>query len=443
MMNLPIRLLCAAAVSALALPAFAQSLLSPAPMGGAVPATPVPVAPSEPAAPAPAPANPAATPAPKPKPAVRAAPAPVRETVVNASDPRPSFSAETFEQTGRAYETYLRIVENGGWPTVPSALSPGAKGPAVATLQKRLAITGDLRGGENGNYDAATVEAVKHFQVRHGLKATGIVAGATLTAMNVSAQTRFRQIAASSRRLALSQFPFGPRYVVVNIPAAVAETVENGRVVRRYTAVVGKKERASPEVETRITTVNFNPTWTVPPTVLKKDIIPKMQKDPGYLARARIKLLDGSGNAVDPRTVNWSSGAIPNYTLRQDSGAGNALGQVRVDMPNSHAVYMHDTPSKKLFARDDRFHSSGCVRVEGVRDFVTWLLQPQGWSRDKVDDAMDDEERKNIRLTQAVPVAWIYLTGYATADGVVHFREDVYGIDKGPGRSADLAAPRG
>ncbi|MGL4325696.1 MAG: L,D-transpeptidase family protein [Beijerinckiaceae bacterium] len=368
---------------------------------------------------------------------VRSVPPVTRETVVNASDPRPSFSPETFEQTGKAYERYLRIVETGGWPTVPSALSPGAKSPAVRLLQMRLAITGDMNGPESGVYDAATVEAVKHFQVRHGLKATGAVAGATLKAMNVSAQTRFRQIAASSRRLALSQFAFGERYVVVNIPAAIAETIENGRVVRRYTAVVGKAERASPEVETRITTVNFNPTWTVPPTVLKKDIIPKMQKDPGYLARARIKLLDGSGNAVDPRSVNWSSGAIPNYTLRQDSGAGNALGQVRVDMPNKHAVYMHDTPSKKLFARDDRFHSSGCVRVEGVRDFVTWLLQPQGWSRDKVDDAMDDDDtRRDIRMTKPVPVAWIYLTGYATADGVVHFRDDVYGIDKGPGRTA-------
>ncbi|MGL4496995.1 MAG: L,D-transpeptidase family protein, partial [Beijerinckiaceae bacterium] len=422
----------------LAAPAVAQSLLSPAPMGGAVqpaPTTPAPpvLAPSLPDAPA-ASAPPVLAPAPKPKPAAR--PTPVRETVVNASDPRPSFSPATFEQTGKAYERYLRIVETGGWPTVPAALSPGAKSPAVRQLQIRLAISGDMNGPETGVYDAATVEAVKHFQVRHGLKATGIVAGATLTAMNVSAQTRFRQLAASARRLALSQFPFGERYVVVNIPAAVAETIENGRVVRRYTAVVGKKERASPEVETRITTVNFNPTWTVPPTVLKKDIIPKMQKDPGYLARARIKLLDGGGNAVDPRSVNWSSGAIPNYTLRQDSGAGNALGQVRVDMPNSHAVYMHDTPSKSLFARDDRFHSSGCVRVEGVRDFVTWLLQPQGWTRDRVDAAMDDEERRNIRLNQAVPVAWIYLTGYATADGVVHFRDDVYAIDKGPGRTA-------
>lgn len=378
--------------------------------------------------------------APKPKPKRTAAPSSPRETVVNANDPRPSFSPETFDQTARAFETYRAIVEKGGWPSVPGPLAPGAKGPAVEVLKRRLAITQDLAPGTEAgsSYDAQVAQAVKHFQMRHGLKQTGIVSGATLTAMNIPAEVRFNQLAASSRRLALSQFPFGERYVVVNIPAAVVEAVEGGQVRRRYVAVVGKPDRPSPEVETRITNINFNPTWTVPASIIKKDIVPKMRKDPGYLARSNIRILDGSGRQINPRSIDWASERTPNFMLRQDPGARNSLGQVRIDMPNKEAVYMHDTPSKNLFGSDQRFHSSGCVRIEGVRDLVTWLLAPQGYDRAKVDEDIAEEERKDVRVAKPVPVAWIYLTAYATADGMVHFRNDVYGIDSGPGQAGAL-----
>ena len=151
--------------------------------------------------------------------------------------------------------------------------------------------------------------------------------------------------------------------------------MENGQVVRRYVAVVGSPDKATPTIETRITDINFNPTWTVPVSVVKNEIIPQMRKNPGYLAKNRIRILGTGGTEVDPTKVDWATEKAANYTLRQDSGLDNSLGQVRIDMPNRFAVYMHDTPAKSLFARSVRFHSHGCVRVGQVKELVGWLLQ--------------------------------------------------------------------
>jgi L,D-transpeptidase YcbB len=206
-------------------------------------------------------------------------------------------------------------------------------------------------------------------------------------------------------------------------------------VARRYVAVVGKIDRPSPRVETRITAVNLNPTWTVPVSLIKKDIIPHVRKDPSYLTKMKIRILDGKGQEVDPQTLDWSTQNAVNYILRQDPGTSNSLGQIRIDMPNREAVYMHDTPSKRLFAQDARFHSSGCVRVADVVSFAEWLLRgapaPTGaWTRPDLEAAITTTARQDIRLDKPVPVAWVYLTGYATQDGVVHFRKDVYGLDE-------------
>ena len=186
---------------------------------------------------------------------------------------------------------------------------------------------------------------------------------------------RIRQLAASLDRLNGMGFTFGQRYVVVNIPAAVAEAVEDGKVTRRYVTVVGKVDRPSPTLTTQITAVNLNPTWTVPLSILKKDIVTKMRKDPGYVGRMKMRVLDATGNEVDARSVDWQSDRTPNFTVRQDSGDGNALGNVRIDMPNPHSVYMHDTNHKEFFTADYRFQSSGCTRVEGVRDLAAWILK--------------------------------------------------------------------
>ena len=271
---------------------------------------------------------------------------------------------------------------------------------------------------------------MRRFQARHGLPETGLVGPATIKAMNVPAEQRQRQLLVSAQRLQATNFSFGPRHIVVNIPSASVEAIENGVVTRRYVAVVGDPDHPSPVVEAKVGAINFHPTWTVPVSIIRKEIIPKMRKDPTYLAKQNIRILDAQGQEVNAAMVDWSNNSAVNYTLRQDSGTSNSLGIVRIQMPNQHAVYMHDTPSKRFFGQDFRFLSHGCVRVSGVLDLVTWLLGPQGWTRPQVDAMVASMERKDVRLPQSVPVAWVYMTGFVAANGAVNFRDDVYGLDK-------------
>ncbi|MGV7031853.1 L,D-transpeptidase family protein [Methylobacterium symbioticum] len=444
-------------------PATAQGLPpTPPEAGAAQPAPAIQAAPAAPAAPAfqaPLPAPPAQVVQPVPDAARtetpeaqrKKEPAPLVYARVSA-DPTPTLTARTFLDTLKAAEQYQAYAEAGGWDPLPVdlTLKPGAGHPAVPSLRHHLTLTGDLPADAppSDRLDPPLVAAITAFQERHGLPATGNLGRQTIAALNVPAATRQRQLAASAQRLIGSNFAFGERYVVVNIPSAVVEAVEKGQVVRRYVAVVGSPDKATPAVETRITDINFNPTWTVPMSVVKNEIIPRMRKEPGYLAKNHIRIL-GPGNAeVDPTTIDWNTNKAVNYTLRQDPGFDNSLGQVRIDMPNRHAVYMHDTPSKSLFARSVRFHSHGCVRVGQVKEFVGWLLQgtegPNGpgstWGAIEIETGIADGERRDIKLPKPVPVTFVYLTGYATPDGRAHFRDDIYSLDT-PGAAPPATPP--
>jgi L,D-transpeptidase YcbB len=426
---------------------------NPAPVAAPAPAS-IPTVPGGTALPVPAeagatqPIEPPKIETPKPKKVVHIAPP--RETALS-DDPNPTFQPDTFFATAKASERYAAIADAGGWPRIAAPLRAGSKGAGVAILRQRLAAESDLEstkaveGPASTTWDDDVTAAVKHFQSRMGLRQTGVVAGATLTAMNVPAATRFRQLASSAQRLAGVNFPFGDRYVVVNLPSTSVEAIENGRVAHHYVAIVGGVEHQSPEISAKISVINLNPTWTVPTSIIKKEIIPKMQKDPGYLTRAKIRILDGAGNVIDPKSVNWNTERAVNYTLRQDSGASNSLGAIRIGMPNKLAVYMHDTPSKGLFGADYRFLSHGCVRVQGVYDLAQWLLEGTSdgsgvWSKDALLAKVKDGAREDIKLAKIVPVVWVYLTGWANGDGLVNFRDDVYGIDS-VGEATANAAP--
>lgn len=422
--------------------ASAQSpeFLSPNPMGGG---------PIQPAAPAPLPIPDAAPVAGAPAIPRRASARPKpRQPVVAASresqipdDPKPTFEAETFYSTVKASERYAAIADAGGWPVVPGGLSAGGKGKGVIALRRRLAAEGDLAGSEGDSFGPDVTVAIRKFQGRMGLRPTGTLTPGTLKAMNIPAATRFRQLASSSQRVAGVNFPFGERWIVVNIPSASAEAIDGGRVVRRYTTIVGDPEHRSPEVMTKVQSVNINPTWTVPQSIIKNEIIPKMQRDPGYLSRARIRILDGKGAEINPRSIDWNTEKAANYTLRQDSGPSNALGNIRLNMPNPHAVYMHDTPGKGAFAGDYRFLSHGCVRVQGVFDLAAWVLEGTGgapngrWDARSLQAKVATQERIEVKLAKPLPVIWVYMTGWASSDGTVHFRDDVYEVDKVGGRS--------
>jgi murein L,D-transpeptidase YcbB/YkuD len=387
---------------------------------------------------------------PKPQSPQSAQPAqpPAAPAIANISkSPIPTFDENTVQRISAAMLSYSAIEVRGGWPTLPasvSKLAPGATGPDVALLRQRLAITDDLPADKIAGevYDDGVAAAVRRFQARHGLPETGSVGQKTLAALNVPVGKRLRQLAASLDRLAAMDFTFGQRYVVVNLPGAYAEAIEGDKVVRRYVVVVGKPDRPSPTLTTQITAVNLNPTWTVPLSIAKKDIITRMRKDPGYVGRMHMRVLDGQGGEIDPKSVDWTSDRSPNFTIRQDSGTWNALGAVRIDMPNPYSVYMHDTSHKNLFSNDYRFESSGCTRVAEPRDLAAWVLEEMpGWSRREIDAAIAKGQRLDIRLTHKIPVAWIYLTGWATRDGTVHFRDDIYGHDDKKPLVADAGLP--
>ena len=388
-----------------------------------------------------------APPPPKAKlPIAAANPSPAKPAVPHralvSTSPNPTLDEGTIQRISAAMLSYSVLEVQGGWPALPAnaKLAPGSKSPDVALLRQRLAITEDLPAdkADGDVYDDAVVAAVKYFQGRHGLEETGLIGPKTLTALNVPVRKRLRQLAASLDRLAAMDLTFGQRYVVVNLPAAFAEAVEGDKVVHRYVVQVGKPDRPSPTLTTHVTTVNLNPTWTVPLGILKKDVIPKMRKDPGYAARMHMLVLDGAGHEVDANAVDWNSERAPNFTIRQDSGNWNALGSVRIDMPNPHSVYMHDTSHKEFFSADYRFQSSGCTRVDDPRGLATWLLADNpGWGRREIDAGIAKGERTDIRLSHKVPVAWVYLTGWATRDNIIHFRDDISGHDDKPTLVAD------
>jgi L,D-transpeptidase YcbB len=359
----------------------------------------------------------------------------------------PVFDEGTYQRLKEALLSYAAIQVRGGWPTVPAdgKLAPGASGPGVAQLRRRLVISDDLAPEQEVGdaYDAAVVEAVKRFQLRHGLDATGSVNAATSRAINVPVAARIKQLEASVERLLGMDFTFAERYVVVNIPAAFVEAVAKDKVERRYRVIVGKIDKPSPTLTAYITAVNLNPTWTVPLSITKHEIYAHMRRDPSYLSRMHMRVLGARDEELDPRSIDWASDRSPNFTVRQDSGTWNALGNLKIDMPNPYSVYMHDTDSRRLFADDYRFDSHGCTRVDNVRDLAAWILEGvPGWNRATIDAGIAAGVLKIVNLPHKMPVAWVYLTGWVTRDGTIQFRDDVYKHDESLDRNAlaDVAA---
>jgi L,D-transpeptidase YcbB len=356
----------------------------------------------------------------------------------------PTLSAGTAQTTEAAIARYEQIVAAGGWPQVPPTdrLRLGIRHPSVVPLRARLKLAGDLDpgAGENEVYDSYVEAAVRRFQARHGLSGDGIARSLTFAALNIAADARLGQLKVNLVRLrALAAAP-GQRFVVCNIPAAQLEAIENGVVMSRHATVAGKPDRPSPDINSKIIEINFNPYWTVPVSIVRKDLIPKMQAEPDYLDKNHIRILDPKGNELTPSQINWFSEEAVAYRFKQDPGSFNSLGSIRINFPSQHGVYMHDTPLKNLFGEDIRFHSSGCMRIQNVRELVNWLLsETSGWSRGEIDEVIKSGERKDAKL-KPVPLQWVYVTAWATPDGVVQFRDDIYNRD---GLNAPATLSRG
>ncbi|MEO0328797.1 MAG: L,D-transpeptidase family protein, partial [Pseudomonadota bacterium] len=295
-----------------------------------------------------------------------------------------------------------------------------------------LEVSKDLQAGNGRSdvFDTWVDGAVRRFQARHGLPADGVIGKYTYAAMNIPAGVRLGQLETNLVRLRSMSGYLGDRYVMVNIPAAQIEAVSNNRVESRHTAIVGKTDRQSPVLSSKIYELNLNPYWTSPVSIVRKDLIPLMRKDPEYLTRNSIRIFDRGGNEVPPTQINWDTEEAVDFRFRQDPGKINAMGSVKINFPNPHAVYMHDTPQQSIFSKLLRFESSGCVRVQNVRDLIAWLSnQTAGWDRRSLERAIESGERIDVKLAAPVPVYWNYITAWSTRNDVVQFREDIYSRD--------------
>ena len=357
------------------------------------------------------------------------------EALIATNEPILSF--DTVHNLQLAISQYEPFVAAGGWEEIPQEafrLMIGKSSPAVIALKRRLISSGDMALVPNVNdlFDEDTDRGVRTFQARHGLVLNGQVDEATWYAMNVPATTRLQQLYLNFTRVQSMAANLNPRYVVVNIPAATIEAVNDGMVEQRHIAVVGRVDRATPIMASKISQINFNPYWHVPKSLVERDLTKYMLEDPQYLAKQNIHIYDGSGAEISPASIDWNNlGNAINYMYRQEPGAENSMGHCKINFYNPYDCYLHDTPTKALFGENARFHSSGCVRVEGVAQLVNWLLRDNGdWDQNRVDATFASLERLDVECKARVPIHTTYITAWANRQGTVSFRDDVYKFDE-------------
>ena len=307
----------------------------------------------------------------------------------------PTISSANLGHMKAAIKRYADIVARGGWDRVPDVeMRLGKTDPAVVALRQRLRAEGDLKSdsGYPQIFDSYVEKAVKAAQQRNGLAPTGVVDKPTIMALNVPASARLRQLQTNLVRIQGLNAPGKGRYVVVNIPAAQIEAVQDDQVVSRHAGVVGKVDRQTPILQSTIHEINFNKEWILPPTVIKSDLIPKARASAkGYETFTKYGIdvysdynAYAKGRPLDPQTVDWSSPAANNLFFAQKPGDDNPLGFLKINFHNPYSVYMHDTPSKSVFARNVRAESSGCVRIQNIPQLTAWILEDNGWDLKRV-----------------------------------------------------------
>lgn len=351
-----------------------------------------------------------------------------------------------YDRLKRALADYRSMARRGGWAPISSGptLKPGMTGPRVAQLRARLRLWGDLSQGDDralagddpAFYDEAMAEAVKHMQYRHGLAQDAAVGKATLAALNVAVDARIEQLVLNLERRRWMRDDFGQRYIFVNLADFQLKLVDEPKTLLVMRVVVGKPYYKTPVFSEEMTYVEINPFWNVPPSIARKDILPKIKQDVSYLAKHNFTLFsDWSGGAkiLDPATVNWTlaNGNSFPYKLRQGPGEGNSLGRLKFMFPNHFNVYLHDTPAKTLFEKATRSFSHGCIRVHDPVGLATAVLAlTPDWPQQRIEATIESGKRTVVTLAEPLPVHISYLTAFANKDGSVHFRSDVYKRDE-------------
>jgi len=344
-----------------------------------------------------------------------------------------------YRRLRRVLATYREIEAGGGWPLVPEgpSLKPGMRDGRVTLLRQRLMATKDLLhdGGEPDLYDEALQQAVERFQNRHGLDADGIAGRRTLAELNVPVKRRIEQIVVNMERWRWMPDDLGDRHILVNLAGFELDVVESGSVAMTMRIITGKPYRRTPVFSGLMTYMEFNPTWTVPPTIVKHDILPKLREDPGYLASRNMHVFLGwrdDSTELAATAIDWQAvdpKRVP-YRFRQDAGPDNALGRVKFMLPNRFGIYLHDTPARELFSKTVRSFSSGCVRVEDPLGLAEYLAADlPGWDRKRIDELVASAKTTVVKLAKPLPVHLTYSTVWLGEGGTIHFRDDIYARD--------------
>ena len=362
----------------------------------------------------------------------------LQQKSIGATLAKLSPTSPRYTQLRTALKHYRELAKQGGWLSIDHGrkLTPGKSDPRIVQLRARLAVTKDYDPElfppvDELFYDDALVAAVESFQSRHGLKADGVVGKQTLTALNIPISQRIQQIELNMERLRWLPADLGQRHIVVNIPDYAMSVIEYGREVLKSRAIVGRSKRPTPVFSAAMEYIVVSPYWYVPPTIALEDKLPLLRKNPYALRKQRIRIFSG-GRRVDPGQINWHAVNENNfrYTLRQDPGPRNALGDIKFMFPNRHSVYIHDTPTQRLFKRNRRTFSSGCIRIDTPYELAEYLLQddPQ-WSHDSLLSKVKKRREHRVDLPTAIPVHLLYWTAWIERDGSIHFRNDIYDRD--------------
>jgi murein L,D-transpeptidase YcbB/YkuD len=338
---------------------------------------------------------------------------------------------------------YQQLAATGGWPELPAGmtLQPGQRDPRVVALRDRLRVTGEFSGtpgtADAWFFDGGLQRALGDFQSRHGLPATGVPDDRTLAALNVPAADRVQQLQATLTRWSWLPRDFGPRYLWVNVPGGSLDLIENGAPVLTMRVIAGHPDRPTPSFQDTVSQIVLNPPWSVPHTIAVEDLLPTQQEDPTFLARLGIRVLDRNDRELDPARIDWqrvSADRFP-YRLRQDPGPLNSLGRLKFVLSNPWDIFLHDTPSRRLFDLNSRTLSSGCIRLERPEELVGKIgvrLVFPGIANQSVSvntSLTPIFPTRTVTIPDPIPLYVVYLTSWVTPEGVVNFRPDVYGRD--------------
>ncbi|MFZ0481949.1 MAG: L,D-transpeptidase family protein [Desulfobacterales bacterium] len=336
---------------------------------------------------------------------------------------------------------YQYIKKSGGWHKIPVGpkLRKGDTEKRIAALRSRLIISGDLSDSTSGDgeyFDEALESGVKKFQARNGLKTDGVVGSNTLSALNISVEDRIGQIKLNMERWRWLPQDLGKRYILVNTANFELDIIENGETVTSTRAIVGKKKRPTPALSQKITYMELNPYWNVPHRIAINDILPCVKKDSNYLKDKNIRIFENwedDAKEVNPESIDWNTVTKKNfgYKLRQDPANSNALGRVKFIFPNEFSIYLHDTPARTLFNKTKRTFSSGCIRIEKPMELAAYLLTDNSkWTYEKLTAAVDSKKTRTILLSDPINIHILYWTAWVDKNGIVNFRDDIYGRDR-------------